>query len=164
MILNVTVRDYKNSVLKKYGVIPESPVFTSTEDQGQPPPIISTTLSLHMVNEIIITPSTLSIFNHPGNKEIVSIKQGSGYFELALSDTDIALIRYLETSKEIEVIPMKSGELTVQVIDLCLATKPANILISVVSVGIIRVEMADKVGLFIFYIIFNSKIHISIIN
>lgn len=147
MILNVTVRSYKSKILNKYGIISEYPEFTSEEDKGVEVHPITASLSLYLVNEILISPNSLTLFNHPGNKEIVKVKQGSGYFDLALSATEIALIKYIESSREIEVIPLKSGELTVQVKDLCLVAKPASLFINVVSVGIIRVEMADKVGI-----------------
>lgn len=145
LTLNVTVRGYNSKILKKNSITPEVPQFTSAEDKGAEPAPITASLSLYLVNEILITPSRVTLYNHPGNKEIISVKQGSGYFELALSATDIALVKYKENTKEIEVLPMRSGELTVQIVDLCLVAKPAVLIVNVVSVGIIRVEMADKV-------------------
>ncbi|KAJ8985935.1 hypothetical protein NQ317_010692 [Molorchus minor] len=143
--VNVTVNGYITKILKKHGVTPEYPPFVTEEDGNGDFPPIRATLALYLVDNTVITPNVLTIFNHPGNKEIVSVRQGSGYFELALSSDDLATVRYTESSKEIEIAPLKSGELTVQVVDLCLLSRPATLLISIVSVGIIRVEMPDKV-------------------
>lgn len=148
LVLNVTVRGYKSKILNKFGIVSEFPEFTSEEDKGAEVQTIIASLSLFLVDEIVVSPNSLSIFNHPGNKEMVTVKQGSGYFDIALSATDIANIKYIESSKEIEVTPLKSGELTVQVMDLCLVTKPATLMVTVVSVGIIRVEMTDKVRIY----------------
>ncbi|XP_018577251.1 nuclear pore membrane glycoprotein 210 [Anoplophora glabripennis] len=143
--VNVTVTGYKLNILKAYDITPESPPFKTEEDGKIELAPIAASLDLYLVNNTVIAPNMVTLFNHPGNKQIVTVKQGSGYFELALSSDDIATVKYIESCKEIEIIPIRSGELTVQVIDLCLVSKPATLVINVVSVGIIRVEMADKV-------------------
>ncbi|CAH1996561.1 unnamed protein product [Acanthoscelides obtectus] len=143
--LNVTVVGYKTAVIKKYGIKTEWPVFTDDEDKDKNLPPITASLNLYLVGNAVIMPNHMNIFNHPGNKRIAHVKQGSGYFELALSADDIVLVKYLDTSREIEVVPVKSGELTLQLIDLCLVSKPATLTVSVVSIGMIRVEMVDKV-------------------
>ncbi|CAH1116509.1 unnamed protein product [Phaedon cochleariae] len=144
LVINVTVKGYKERLLKSYYIVHEQPEFMSEEDHDELPPI-SASLSLYLVEDTIISPNLVTIFNHPGNKISVPVKQGSGYFEIALSADEVALIKYIETSHEIEIIPVRSGELTVQLIDLCLVSRPATLIINVVSVGIIRVEMPDKV-------------------
>lgn len=143
--VNATITGYKSNVLKAYGITPESPPFKTEEDLDTELAPLTASLELYLVDNTIISPNMVTLFNHPGNKQIVSVKQGSGYFELALSADDIASVKYMGSSKEIEIIPIKSGELTVQVIDLCLVSRPATLVVNVVSVGIIRVEMADKV-------------------
>ncbi|KAJ8968307.1 hypothetical protein NQ314_002368 [Rhamnusium bicolor] len=145
MEINVTISGYKTSILKKYGIISEWPPFVTEEERGTELGPITASLALYLVDNAVISPSTITLFNHPGNKQIIKVKQGSGYFELALSTDDVASVRYTESSREIEVIPLKSGELTIQLVDLCLVSRPATLLVSVISVGIIRVEMADKV-------------------
>lgn len=70
---------------------------------------------------------------------------GSGYYELVLSPDDIAEVSYIESSREIEITPLKDGELRIHVIDLCLASRPAVVTVNIVSVHILRVEMSDKV-------------------
>lgn len=143
--VNVTVTGYKMGVMKSYGIVPEYPPFRSQEERKTDLPPVTASLELYLVDNTVLTPSMVTLFNHPGNRQTVSVQQGSGYFELALSADDIATVKYTESSKEIEIIPIRSGELTVQVIDLCLVSRPATLVVNVVSVGIIRVEMADKV-------------------
>lgn len=143
--LNVTVRGYRPNVMKKYGIKHEFPEFMGEEDQGKDLSLITATLNLYLVGGTEISPNIITVFNHPGNKVVIPVKQGSGYFELALSADDIAMIKYTESAREIEVTPLKSGELIVQLSDLCLVSKPAQLTVNVVSVGIIRVEMVDKV-------------------
>ncbi|KAJ8925773.1 hypothetical protein NQ315_009621 [Exocentrus adspersus] len=145
LTVNASITGYKSNVLKAFGITPESPPFRSEEDKNAELPPIVATLALFLVNSTVISPSMVTVFNHPGYKQVVSVKQGSGYFDLALSAEDIAQVTYLESTKEIEIIPIRSGELTVQVIDLCIASKPTTLSINVVSVGLIRVDMADKV-------------------
>lgn len=53
--------------------------------------------------------------------------------------------KYLENTREIELIPLTDGEIVLQITDLCLLSKPASIALSIISVSIIRVEMSDKV-------------------
>ncbi|XP_057657575.1 nuclear pore membrane glycoprotein 210 [Diorhabda carinulata] len=145
VVVNVTAIGYKKEVLKPYKITAESPAFITDEDHGVVVPPIFFSLSLYLVEDAVISPNILTVFNHPGNKITVPVKQGSGFFELAVSADDVAVVKYLESSKEIEITPLKSGEMTVQVIDLCLVSRPAHLIVNVVSVGIIRVEMVDKV-------------------
>ncbi|KAG5875314.1 hypothetical protein JTB14_016901 [Gonioctena quinquepunctata] len=145
LTVNVTVQGYNTAILKKNSIKAEYPVFITEEDKGGDLSPITASLSLYLVDDTHISPNLVTIFNHPGNKKTVTVKQGSGYFELALSSDEIAVIKYLETTREIEITPSKSGELTVQIIDLCLVSRPATLIVNVVSVGIIRVEMPDKV-------------------
>ncbi|CAG9865544.1 unnamed protein product [Phyllotreta striolata] len=145
IVLNVSVSGYRSSIIKSFYMKSEWPPFVDDEDKGRTVTPLKSSISLYLVESPVIAEPMLTIFNHPGNKITVPITQGSGYFELLLSDDEIAVVKYLESSREIEITPMKSGELTVQVIDLCLIAKPANLVVNIIAVGIIRIEMVDKV-------------------
>lgn len=80
-----------------------------------------------------------------GNRKRLDVHQGSGFFEIILDSDGIAEVKYLHRTRELEISPIGVGELRVQLVDLCLNTKPSVILVTVVSVAIIRVEMSDKV-------------------
>lgn len=143
--INVTVLGYNKAILSKNGIKSEWPEFLGPEDKDTELPPIKATLSLYLVEDTTLSDSSLTLFNHPGNKKVVSVLQGSSFFEIALSADDIVDVKYLDNSKQLEITPMKSGEVVIQLLDLCLMSKPASLRVTVVSVGIIRVEMPDKV-------------------
>ncbi|XP_050315586.1 nuclear pore membrane glycoprotein 210 [Anthonomus grandis grandis] len=143
--INVTVQGYNKAILSKNSVKAEWPEFLSPEDKDTELQPIKASLSLYLVEDTALSDSSLTLYNHPGNKKTVKVLQGSGFFEIALSADDVVEVTYLETTKELEITPMKSGEVIIQLLDLCLMSKPASLRVTVVSVGIIRVEMADKV-------------------
>ncbi|XP_076259039.1 nucleoporin 210 [Rhynchophorus ferrugineus] len=145
VIINVTVIGYNKAILNKNKIKPEWPEFVGPEDKDAELQPIKASLALYLVEDTALAETSISIYNHPGNKKRVSILQGSGYFEIALSSEDIVDVKYLESTKELEITPYKSGEVIIQLLDLCLLSKPATLTVNVVSVGIIRVEMADKV-------------------
>ncbi|ENN74710.1 hypothetical protein YQE_08827, partial [Dendroctonus ponderosae] len=142
--INVTVMNYNSAILGKHSIKPEFPAFLGPEDKIDEIEI-KATLALYLVEDTALGESSLTLFNHPGNKKIVNVLQGSGFFEIALSADDIVDVTYMENDKQLEIAPLKSGEVTIQLLDLCLMSKPASLRVTVVSVGIIRVEMPDKV-------------------
>lgn len=136
---------YHDGVLKKFAVTPESPPFLSEDEEGAELAPITASLSLYLVDETVVTPDVIYLYNYPGNREVVSVKQGSGYYELVLSSTQIAEVNYLEGNRQVEVKPIGDGELTVHVVDLCLVSQPAVVVVYVISVHLMRVEVSDKV-------------------
>lgn len=145
--INVTVSilGYLKPVLSKNKINPEWPEFIGEDEKGITLPPIQSTLHLYLVDDTIVLPNVVSLYNFPSNKKIVTISQGSGYFELVLSADDIAEVNYMEGSRQIEIKPLKDGELKINVIDLCLVSRPAVIKVNVISVSILRVEVSDKV-------------------
>ncbi|XP_060536617.1 nuclear pore membrane glycoprotein 210 [Cylas formicarius] len=143
--INVTALGYIKSILNKNLITAEWPEFSSEEDRNSDPPAITASLSLFLVENTELSSKSLTIFNHPGNKKTIPVLQGSGFFELALSADDIVDVRYVEGTKELEITPLKSGEVLVQLLDLCLVSKPATLTVNVISIGIIRIDMPDKV-------------------
>lgn len=107
--------------------------------------VISTSISLYLVDNTVVTPNKTSIYNHPLNKQTLSVKQGSGYYELTLSSHDVASVKYNEVRQVIEIVPKQTGELQISVTDLCLVSPPVVISLNVVYVASIRVEMPDRV-------------------
>lgn len=143
--VTVTLVGYLKSVLSRNQVNPEWPEFISDDEKGIVLPPIQATLSLYLVDDTIVLPNAISLYNFPSNKKTITILQGSGYFELVLNANDIAEVNYMEGSRQIEITPLKDGELKINVIDLCLVSRPAIIKVNVISVSILRVEMSDKV-------------------
>ncbi|CAG9763709.1 unnamed protein product [Ceutorhynchus assimilis] len=143
--INVTVVGYNKAILYKHSIEPEFPEFLGPEDKDSELQPIKSSLALYLVDDSRLSETSISLFNHPGNKKTVGVLQGSGFFEIALSADDIVDVTYLEGTKELEITPLKSGEVTIQLLDLCLMSKPASMRVMVNSVGIIRVEMPGKV-------------------
>lgn len=133
------------SVLKAYHITPEWPEFVTGEERVSGQPKISSTIGLFLVDDTVVSPNMTIIFNQPNVKKEVAVMHGSGYIELSLSNDEIATVNYIEGTRVIEIVPIKSGELTIQVIDLCLVANPIFIYVKVVSLGKIDVETAGKV-------------------
>lgn len=107
--------------------------------------VTKTKISLYLVDDTIISPNFTSLYNHPENKFYVAVKQGSGFFDLKLSSNNIADVKYIDSKKQIEIVPVSNGELRIHVIDLCLNSKPATLIVKVVSIAHIQVIVPDKV-------------------
>lgn len=143
--VTVSVPGYLKNVLSKNKINPEWPEFVGEEEKGITIPKIVTTISLYLVDDTVVLPNMVSLYNFPGNRKVLYVSQGSGYFELALSADDIAEVNYVEGSRKIEIFPIKDGELKISVKDLCLVSRPAVISVNVISVNNLRVEVSDKV-------------------
>lgn len=143
--INVTILGYNKVILNENSIKAEWPEFLGPEDKDAELLPIKASLTLYLVEDTALSDSSITLFNHPGNKKTVTVLQGSGFFEIALSADDIVDVTYLESTKQLEVTPLKSGEVLIQLLDLCLMSRPAALRVTIVSVGIIRVEMPDKV-------------------
>ncbi|GJQ66575.1 hypothetical protein Trydic_g4553 [Trypoxylus dichotomus] len=145
LVVHAKITGYLSDILKVHKIKPELPPFFDDTEIGSDLPPVATSINLYLVDDTVVTPNEVTLYNHPQNKVLLPIKQGSGYYKLILSSDFVADVKYLSNSKEIEVIPQSDGDLRIQLIDLCLESKPAVITVQVVSVHIIRVEMSDKV-------------------
>nr|XP_006822310.1 PREDICTED: nuclear pore membrane glycoprotein 210-like [Saccoglossus kowalevskii] len=109
-------------------------------------PTISKSLELILVKDALITPSTISIFNHPSSMVSLIVSGGSGYFYIESSQQNIAQIKYLEKKKEIQVTPQFDGSVVITANDLCLYSPThavSHVYIS--GVNLIEVRVVDKV-------------------
>lgn len=140
-----TIIGYHKKILSYFKIKAEWPEFVDKDEKTKELPPITYTVKLYLVDDAVVKPDFISLFNHPANKNLITVQQGSGYFEIALSTNDLAEVRYLESSHELEITPLADGELHITLVDLCLVSKPAVIIVNVVSVNLLRVEMSDKV-------------------
>ena len=108
-------------------------------------PIIEASVDIFLVNDTIIIPKNLKILNDPNSKYYLQVSQGSGYYELILSNHDVADVRYVEPTRTISIVPRNSGILHISLVDLCLASEPAEVEIEVQQLAILQVECIDKV-------------------
>lgn len=147
-VLEVTasIVGYNISVLKEFNITPEYPPFPVMDERGiESTPDIQSTLSLLLVEDTVITPSKSSLFNHPKNSLTLQVNHGSGYYELVVSSLNVAEVNYTEGSRSIKIVPKADGVLKLAMIDLCLPSKPAIAEVHVLSVGSIKVDVAELV-------------------
>lgn len=71
--------------------------------QAQITPPITKSLDLKLVEEAVVSPDTLSVFNHPSNKVNVDIARGSGYFHVVEGRAGVVELKYLDKAKQIQV-------------------------------------------------------------
>lgn len=140
-----TVVTYKMSVLNAYHITPEWPEFRSGHERESDLAPITASIGLFLVDDTVASPNTTIVFNQINVKKEISILHGSGYVELSLSTNNVATVNYKENTRVIEIVPLNSGDLTIQLLDLCLVSNPVFILVKVVSLGRIDVETAGKV-------------------
>lgn len=137
--VNVTVTGYNRAVLKQQLLSVDDFELSLKNKQ------ITASLQLLVANDMQISPKHLQIFNHPNNRRVINIQHGSGFFELSLNIENLAKIKYRENHRQIEVIPIRPGELLIEVNDLCLSSAPVRVHVNILTIEYVRPEMSDKV-------------------
>ncbi|CAD7674814.1 unnamed protein product [Nyctereutes procyonoides] len=106
----------------------------------------SAAIELLLVDDVTVLPENATIYNHPDVKEIFSLVEGSGYFLVNSSEQDIVTITYMEAENSIQLVPVHSGFLTLEVYDLCLAfLGPAVAYLRVSDIQELELDLIDKV-------------------
>nr|XP_022913052.1 nuclear pore membrane glycoprotein 210 isoform X1 [Onthophagus taurus] len=147
IVVNAKVVGYDKIMLAKVKVTPEWPEFLDDSEKDAELPPIETSVSLLLVDDTQVVPTDVTLYNHPSSTATVSVNYGSGYYEMVLSTPDVADVVYLSHKRQLEITPRNDGELKIELHDLCLAGTPPVVNVHVVSVSMIRVDVADKVEL-----------------
>ncbi|BFZ03901.1 hypothetical protein BsWGS_06940 [Bradybaena similaris] len=109
-------------------------------------PAISRSLELLLVEEAVLFPSSVSIFNHPSNKVGIEVLHGSGYFQLEDIQSQVLTAKYGYKSRTVEVTPLKDGTQTFTVYDLCIDVPSDPVAtVTVSGVSSVQVIVTDKV-------------------
>ncbi|XP_058809329.1 nuclear pore membrane glycoprotein 210 isoform X2 [Phymastichus coffea] len=146
LTLKAKVSGYLKNVLLRYKITPEYPPFPVESDKGSlSTPSIEASVNIFLVNDTSIYPQRLKILNDPNSKYYLQVSQGSGFYDLILSNDEVADVRYVEATRTISVIPRKSGTLRIQLVDLCLSSRPAEVEIEVQQLASLEVESVNKV-------------------
>ncbi|XP_062356735.1 nuclear pore membrane glycoprotein 210 [Cinclus cinclus] len=104
------------------------------------------TIELMLVEDVKVSPTGVSIYNHPDVQAELLIQQGSGYFFINTSVPDIVRVIHEETQGIAVVQPLHPGSVTVMIHDLCLAFPvPAEAEIHVSDIREVYVRVVDKV-------------------
>uniref|UniRef100_A0A8C5TEY0 Nucleoporin 210 n=1 Tax=Malurus cyaneus samueli TaxID=2593467 RepID=A0A8C5TEY0_9PASS len=104
------------------------------------------TIELMLVEDVKVSPTAVSIYNHPDVQTELLIQQGSGYFFINTSVPNIVRVTHDETRSIALVQPMLPGSVSVMIHDLCLALPaPAEAEIYVSDIQELYVRVVDKV-------------------
>ncbi|KAF6076183.1 tropomyosin 3 [Phyllostomus discolor] len=107
---------------------------------------ISAAVELLLVDDVTVLPENATIYNHPDVKEIFSLVEGSGYFLVNSSEQDTVTITYMEAESSVQLVPVHSGFLTLEVYDLCLGfLSPAMAHLRVSDIQELELDLIDKV-------------------
>uniref|UniRef100_A0A672U212 Nucleoporin 210 n=1 Tax=Strigops habroptila TaxID=2489341 RepID=A0A672U212_STRHB len=107
---------------------------------------VSATTELMLVEDVKVSPTDVSIYNHPDIQAELFIKEGSGYFFINTSVPNIVRVAHEETQGIALVHPLLPGSVTVMIHDLCLAfPAPAKAEIYVSDIQELYVRVVDKV-------------------
>lgn len=107
---------------------------------------VSATLELLLVEDVSVSPDTVTIYNHPEVRANLALQEGSGYFFVNTSVKGIADVVFQEAQRTAEVAPVHSGVVKVMVHDLCLAfPAPAQSTVHVSDILEVYVRVVDKV-------------------
>ncbi|XP_071973491.1 nuclear pore membrane glycoprotein 210-like isoform X2 [Engystomops pustulosus] len=108
--------------------------------------LITTTLELSLVDDVFILPNDITVFNHPEVVETLSLVEGSGYFLVNVSDSQIASTAYEETENTVKVMPLHTGTVTLEVLDLCiLSANHATATIHISDIDALELNLVHKV-------------------
>ncbi|KAL8601946.1 hypothetical protein ACOMHN_008438 [Nucella lapillus] len=135
VVVTATISQYRKDYLRAADVTIQERIT----------PRIRKSLELLLVEEAVISPDTVSIFNHPSNKVTIMVERGSGYFHLPQMDSKVIQASYISKSKGVWVNPLKDGFQSLTVYDLCLdvdSHPSASVYVS--GVGNIEVAVLDK--------------------
>uniref|UniRef100_A0A8C5QI72 Nucleoporin 210 n=1 Tax=Leptobrachium leishanense TaxID=445787 RepID=A0A8C5QI72_9ANUR len=107
---------------------------------------ISTSLDLLLVEDMKVNPHSISIYNHHLVTAEITISDGSGYFHINSTISNIIKTVYENQKGTIKVYPLQPGIVTVKVYDLCLVLpNPAEVRVNVSDIFQVDVTVVDKV-------------------
>ncbi|XP_044066781.1 nuclear pore membrane glycoprotein 210 isoform X1 [Siniperca chuatsi] len=114
--------------------------------QYDPMTRVSATLELLLVEDVKVSPDTVTIYNHPDVQANLALREGSGYFFVNTSVKGIVDVVFQEAQGTAQVSPIHPGEVKVMVHDLCLAfPAPAKATVHVSDILEVYVRVVDKV-------------------
>ncbi|XP_047662919.1 nuclear pore membrane glycoprotein 210 isoform X2 [Tachysurus fulvidraco] len=134
--ITVSALGYQTSHLEKAAVLPGFEPLT----------VVSATLDLLLVEDVTVTPQSVSIYNHPDVRVELLLQEGSGYFFINSSVQGIANVEFQESRGTAEVVPVRPGVLQVMIHDLCLTfPAPATTTVHISDILEVYVRVVDKV-------------------
>lgn len=142
-----TVVGYDDTVMRSVRVSGEVPAFGIQRAAGESlvTPVIESELNFMVVNATLLSADRITIFFKSTRR--VQILQGSGYYEVSLSDRSKVTTEVDRQKNEILIKPREIGDTIMTVADRCLSSLKQEVLVSVVSVDRIELRVSDRVEL-----------------
>ncbi|XP_061591816.1 nuclear pore membrane glycoprotein 210 [Cololabis saira] len=107
---------------------------------------VSATLDLLLVEDVTVSPGSLTIYNHPDVRGNLTLREGSGHFFVNTSMKGVAGVVFQKIEGTAQVSPLHPGTVKVMVHDLCLAFPvPAKATVHVSDILEVYVRVVDKV-------------------
>ncbi|CAG6021644.1 unnamed protein product [Menidia menidia] len=107
---------------------------------------VSATLELLLVEDVKVSPNTVTIYNHPDVRVNMALQEGSGHFFVNASLKGIADVVLQEGQGTAQVSAIHPGTVKIMVHDLCLAfPAPAKATVHVSDILEVYVRVVDKV-------------------
>lgn len=140
-----TVVAYDDAVMRSVRVVGEEPPFGIQKAPGEAlsTPVIESELNFMVVNATLVSADKITIFFKSQRR--VPILQGSGYYEVSLSDRSKVTTEVDRQRNEILIRPKEIGDTMMTVFDRCLSSLKQEVLVSVVSVDRIELRVSDRV-------------------
>lgn len=118
--IKAAVTTYDKVVLSKYSIVPESPEFGIQKDSSSrlQKPIIENELNFQAVNSTLLPFNNLAIFLSANRLERVKITQGSGFYDIGLSEQGIVTVEFDANSRELIIKPLRVGKVCISSIEI----------------------------------------------
>lgn len=142
--IKAAVDKYNEQVLYAQSISSKSAEF-GVNDQQQHKSVIENEITFLTVNSTLLPYDSLSVFLAPKHREHVRLVQGSGFYDIRVSDPNIARVTYDSDAREIIIEPLQIGQTQIDLVDRCLQTDPSHLFVSVVSIGRIEIIAPDRV-------------------
>ncbi|KAH8272626.1 hypothetical protein KR018_010193 [Drosophila ironensis] len=142
-----TVARYNDKLLAHLNVVAEKPPFRVKDPKNGliSTPLIENEVRFQTVNRSPMSKEFIHIFLATNHSKRISLSQGSGYFELALSEQGIVSANYNTKARVLVLTPIHLGHVDLELTDLCLTNDPSRLSISVVGIGAIKISCMDRV-------------------
>lgn len=81
-------------------------------------------LDVVLVGPAVFQQESVRVLNHPANRQVVAILDGSGFVHFAASSPQSVELLHDPKMRTLTITPVLDGDLVVEATDLCLAAKP----------------------------------------
>ncbi|XP_034650684.1 nuclear pore membrane glycoprotein 210-like isoform X1 [Drosophila subobscura] len=142
-----TVVRYNDKMLAQHDIYAERPPFgvKNLKTGSITTPLIENEIRFHTVNSTLLPKDHISVYLAPNYRERIPIAQGSGFFEMELSESGIVNVVHDEKAGILLLTPLRLGHTRLELADRCLMNENSVLSISVVGIGSISVVSMDRV-------------------